>query len=391
MNRGFWRITVCVLAASSVLATADISVQAAGISSVLPNGGVNISLAKRTTMERLQAQTGDVSLAVETVLNEQELVKARKVLDDEAAVKEQEVLKNLVIAQVNDYVNVRNTPNTKGEVVGKLYNNSVGTLLGEEQGWYYIQSGTVAGYVKAEYCVVGEAAAELAQEVCTRLATVNTETLKVHTEPGFETEVLTLVPYGEVLVVSEELDGWVKVDTAEGSGWIAAEYCELSREYVKAESKEEERARLLKEAEERRVAREAAKKSGKLPKKGVTLKEDTGSEIGRAVAEYALQFVGNPYVWGGTSLTKGADCSGFVMKVYEEFGVSLLHSSALQRKAGYAVDGVKNAQPGDLICYSGHIAIYIGDGQIVHAANSKKGIIVSKASYMKVLAVRRIF
>ena len=119
--------------------------------------------------------------------------------------------------------------------------------------------------------------------------------------------------------------------------------------------------------------------------------EKESIEKGTAVAEYAVQFVGNPYVWGGTSLTKGADCSGFVLKVYEEFGVELPHSSAADRKQGYAVKGLENAQPGDLICYSGHVALYIGDGMIVHAANSEDGIKISKANYRKILAIRRIF
>lgn len=113
--------------------------------------------------------------------------------------------------------------------------------------------------------------------------------------------------------------------------------------------------------------------------------------MGVAVANYAVQFVGNPYKWGGTSLTNGADCSGFVMSVYANFGVSLPHSSSADRKQGYAVDSLANAQPGDLICYSGHVALYIGDGNIVHASTKKTGIIISKADYKRILAIRRIF
>ena len=113
--------------------------------------------------------------------------------------------------------------------------------------------------------------------------------------------------------------------------------------------------------------------------------------MGAAVAQYGLQFVGNPYVYGGSSLTNGTDCSGFVMSVYANFGVSLPHSSASDRSQGYAVDGLANAQAGDIICYSGHVGIYIGNGQIVHASNSKTGIIVSNASYRNILAIRRIF
>ncbi len=393
MIRSFVRITVSVLAFTIVFSGIGITAQAAGMSSVLPSSGVNITLVKGTTLEALQKETGDANAKVQSVLDRAALEEARKVAAAEAALREEEELKKLVIAQVNNYVNVRSLPGEEGEILGKLYNNSVGTYLSEENGWYRITSGTVTGYVKAEYCVTGEAAAQLAKQVCTRFATVDTETLKVRKAPGLEAEVLTLVPYKEELVVSEETEGWIKVDTAEGTGWVSADYVILSREFVKAESKAEEEARLLKEAEERRKARAAASKTSS--KSGTattyTVPEGDGSEMGRAVAAYALQFVGNPYVYGGTSLTKGADCSGFVMSVYANFGVSLPHSSAADRKQGYAVDGLVNAQPGDLICYSGHVAIYIGDGQIVHAANSKKGIIVSKADYKKILAVRRIF
>ena len=109
------------------------------------------------------------------------------------------------------------------------------------------------------------------------------------------------------------------------------------------------------------------------------------------VAEYALQFVGNPYVFGGSSLTQGTDCSGFVMSVYANFGVSLPHSSSGDRSVGYDVGGLENAQPGDIICYSGHVGIYIGNGQIVHASTSKTGIVVGNATYRTPLCVRRIF
>jgi len=249
--------------------------------------------------------------------------------------------------------------------------------------------------VKAEYCVTGDAAIELAKQVGTRFATVTTTTLFVRTEPTTESSVMGMVPIEEELVVVEEGDGWVKVDIEEGTGWVSADYVTLHSEFVQAESKEEERKRLEKEEEERRKAREAAAAA-----QAQTQTQDTatayvpaggGSEMGNAVAEYALQFVGNPYVYGGTSLTNGADCSGFVMSVYANFGVSLPHSSAADRKQGYAVDGLANAQPGDLICYSGHVALYIGDGQIVHASTSKTGIIVSRADYKKILAIRRIF
>ncbi|MBR4965902.1 MAG: SH3 domain-containing protein [Lachnospiraceae bacterium] len=297
----------------------------------------------------------------------------------------------LVIAQVDRYVNVRAEADTESEVVGKLYDNSVGTLIEEKDGWYQIESGKVKGYVKSEFCVTGKDAVALVEEVGTRVATVKTDALKVRTEASLEAPVLGLVPNEEDLTVLEETDGWVKVSVEEGDGYVSAEYVDLRTDFVQAESREDELKRLAAEEAARREALRAAQTTTSM-KKTTTVPEITGgSEMGRAVVEYACQFVGNPYVYGGSSLTNGADCSGFVMSVYANFGVSLPHSSKADRSVGYAVDGLANAQPGDLICYSGHVALYIGNNQIVHASSSKTGIIISNADYKTVLAVRRIF
>ncbi len=311
---------------------------------------------------------------------------------------EEEMFKTLVIADVNDYVNVRSIPSEEGDILGKLYDESVGTFIEEVDGWYKIKSGSVEGYVKAEYCVTGEDAVELAKKVGTRIATVTTTTLKVRSGPSLDDEVLGLVPIEDELVVEEELDGWVKVSIEEGDGYVSTDYVTLSTEFVEAESKEEEEARLEAEKAAREAANAAAKTgtskstgdSNSSYNSAVSYTTETSS-IGSAVAQFALQFVGNPYVYGGTSLTNGADCSGFVMSVYSNFGVSLPHSSGADRSVGSAVDGLENAQPGDIICYSGHVAIYIGNGQIVHASTAATGIKVSNADYRSVLAVRRIF
>jgi cell wall-associated NlpC family hydrolase len=318
------------------------------------------------------------------------------------AKREEEEFKNLVIARVNDYVNVRRIPDLEGEILGKLYDKSVGNLLSEQDGWYEIKSGSVTGWVKAEYCVTGEEAVALAREVGTRIATVDTITLKVRTEPSTEAPVLTLVPLADDLLVTEEQEEWIKVDVEEGEGYVHADFVKLSSEFVRAESREEEAARLEKEAAARRAAQAAAnaaaaRRAAQQAAANASAGEPVyatggGSELGRSVANYALQFVGNPYRYGGSSLTNGADCSGFVMSVYANFGVGLPHSSSADRRVGSAVDGgLANAQPGDLVCYSGHVALYIGGGQIVHASTRQTGIIVSNASYRRVLAVRRIF
>ena len=312
--------------------------------------------------------------------------------------EEEEGFKNLVIAKVNDYVNVRSIPSEEGEIVGKLYNKSVGSFIEEEDGWYKISSGSVEGYVKGEFCVTGDDAVDYAKEVGTRIATVTTTTLKVREQPGLEETVLGLVPIEDELIVTEELDGWVKVNIEEGDGYVSTDYVTLSTEFVKAESIAEEKARLAKEEEARKEAQAAAKKKAAENKAsegksessgGKTYANPTGS-TGADVVQFAKQFVGNPYVYGGTSLTNGADCSGFVMSVYKNFGVSLPHSSAADRSVGAAVNGLENAQPGDIICYSGHVGIYAGNGQIVHASTSRTGIIVSSATYRSILSIRRI-
>ena len=341
-------------------------------------------------------------------------VETEEETEDETETETQEDAQDfsgLVIARVTNYVNVRSLPSEDSEIVGKLYDKSVGEFIEEKDGWYKIVSGNCTGYVKGEYCVVGEEAEALAKEVGTTYAIVNTTTLKVRQEASTESPVLGLVPIEEELVVVEELDGWVKIAIEEGDGYVSRDYLNLRTDFVHAESKEEEEARLAKEAKAREEARAAARATetaraqnqaelqaqkseanqATINTARSTAASSEGSEIGKSVINYATQFVGNPYVYGGSSLTNGTDCSGFVMSVYANFGVSLPHSSSALRSQGYEVGGLENAQPGDIVCYSGHVGLYVGNGQIVHASTSKTGIIVSNASYRKILAVRRIF
>lgn len=396
MKRRGVRATAYILAAMMGFSGAGLTAEA----SVLPSGGIGLVIAKGNKLEDVSEQTAIPVESIVEWINKEENNMEESSADaaSDAAAAEEELFRNLVIAQVSAYVNVRSLPDESGEIVGKLYNNSVGTFQQEENGWYLIRSGSVTGYVKGEYCVTGEDAVELARSVGTRIATVNTQTLFVRSEPTTEASIIGMVPEADELLVLEETEGWAKVDVEEGTGWVSKDYVILHSEFVQAESREEEEARLAKEAQERKKAQAAAAKAAKKTESaGTSAQTDVsysvgeGSEMGVAVAEYALQFLGNPYVWGGSSLTDGTDCSGFVMSVYANFGVSLPHSSASDRTQGYAVDGLANAQPGDLICYSGHVALYIGNGQIVHASNKKTGIIVSQADYRKILAIRRIF
>ena len=350
---------------------------------------------------------------------------------------------DIAVAQVNHYVNVRQEPDTESEILGKLYDKSAATVLETtEDGWYRITSGNVNGYVKAEYVVVGDE--ELARSVGTRLATVTTTTLFVRTEPTTEAKVLTMLPDGDDVVVTDEsTEGWAKVSTADGDGYVALDYVTLSTEYIHAESKAEEEARLAREEAERQAAARAAeearkaraaeaaraaaeqeaarkaaekqevKKSGAGSSAGSSSGSSAGSSSGgsagsgsgrsagqsaqtassngQAVVDYARQFLGKPYVYGGNSLTNGTDCSGFVKGVYAAFGINLPRTSSEQRSVGYAVS-LSEIQPGDIVCYSGHVGIYAGNNTLIHASNEKTGItLTSPVTYRSVLAVRRIF
>lgn len=337
-----------------------------------------------------------------------------EVLTEEGIKEEKE--QELAVAQVDSYINVRNQPSVEGEIVGKLYNDSVGEIIGEEADgkWLLIKSGNVEGYIKAEYALRGEEGQNKADEVGQKFAKVTAVTLRVREEATTESDTMALLPVEEVLPVHEEVEGWAKVSTEEGDGYISTEFAEIYTEHKVAESKEEEEERLRREEEERLAAiraeeqRAAANRnkaassgqksasgtknsqSAKAPEAGNKNPGSQNSSLGSSIANFALQFVGNPYVYGGTSLTNGADCSGFVQSVFKNFGISLPRTSGEQGQCGTNVGGIGNARPGDLVSYSGHIGIYIGNGQIVHASSVKTGIKVSNANYRPVLSVRRI-
>ena len=270
---------------------------------------------------------------------------------------------NLGIANVDTYLNVRKTPSEKGELVGKMPKYAGCDILEVEGEWIKIKSGKVTGYVKGEYLLQGAHARALADEKAADMAVCNSGGLRVREEPNTDSPIITLVAEGEALEVVEVLDGWVKVLLDNDEAYVSADYVDIGKNLDTAV--------------------------------GVTeLKYGKGvSNVRVDLVNYAKQFLGNPYVWGGTSLTKGVDCSGFTMQIYKKYGISLPHYSVSQSKMGKSIK-LSEAKPGDLIFYAkngvvNHVAIYIGNNQVIHASSPRTGIKISNVNYRSLHSVRR--
>lgn len=334
--------------------------------------------SKAMVAEASEEPVAGISLVLEEIQNSEENVH-KEVVQYLQVVTE---YYDLAFAKVTNYVNIRSTAGEDGEILGKLYNNSAASILSEKDGWYEIKSGSVKGYIKAEFLRTGEEAAKIAKAQGNRLATVNATTLKVRTEPTLDASVRTLVPEGDELQVAEELSGWVKVKLEEDSyGYVSKAYINLHTEYEEAVSIEEERERLEEEAA-------AAVGSSDRGSTGSSVKKsssNSSSSLRDKIVSYALQFEGNPYRWGGTSLTKGADCSGFTKSVFAHFGINITRTSRTQANGGRKVS-MDNLRPGDLVFYArngriNHVAIYIGNGKVISASSPETGIRITAYNY----------
>lgn len=327
--------------------------------------------------------------------------------------------KDIGISKVNNYVNIRKKASEDSKIAGKLYSNSAATILEAEDDWYKIKSGSVTGYIKSEYLVTGEEVEKLATKVGNRIATVNTTTLKVREKASQKAAVLTLVPTQEELEVVKETEEWVKVSIDEDvTGYVSSDYVDLRTEFKEAESIKEEKARLKAEKEARKVEEEARKvaeegsntnrsesntntvtasSSRNVSSSSVSNSSNSGNSNSSTtssnsssskrdkIVDYAFRFLGNPYVWGGTSLSNGADCSGFTQSVFRDNGISIPRVSGAQASSGRTTS-IDNMKKGDLIFYTrggsvNHVAIYIGNGQVIHASSPKTGIRISNYNY----------
>lgn len=308
---------------------------------------------------------------------------------------------NKLMADVSDYMNIRSEADAESEAVGKLPHGAVAEVIEKGDEWTKIQSGSVTGYVKNEYVVFGDDAGRYAEENCDKIAIVNTTTLKVREEADVESKCLTMIPEGEIYEVVETEEGWTKLLISEEfTGYVSDEFIDISFDLGKAISKEEEEAERARQEELERQAREqqqppSAPSGGSEAPSAPEAPSGPVSGTRAEVVAYALQFVGNPYVYGGTSLTNGTDCSGFTMSVFAHFGYSLNRCSRDQIYNGTNI-GIYEVQPGDLLFYNNggstiqHVALYIGDGKIVHASTPKTGIIVSNAYYQTPCGATRI-
>jgi len=264
--------------------------------------------------------------------------------------------KRLGVADVANYLNVRAEANKHGDIIGKMVRYSGCEILGESGDWYKIKSGPVTGYVSKEYIVTGDAAAAIAiQQASLRVVVTSKGNLNVRQEPSTNAKIIDKIASDERYEVEQQLKGWVKISVGvddkgkEIYGYISSEYADVRY--------------ALMEAVEFTPVEQVSKER-------------------RDLCNYALQFLGNRYVFGGTSLTNGIDCSGFTMQIFKKWGITLPHSSRKQATMGTAISA-SQMKAGDLIFYStngriDHVAIYIGNGKIVHAASTKAGIIISR-------------
>lgn len=534
MRKGVLKITACCLAGTMAFAGNGVVTMASGFD--MPLAGLE---------SRIQQQAAKKEAAGGTV----------QVQASGYDVK--------AIAQVDEYVNIRDAAGETGEVIGQIYNNSAADILGQEGDWYLVRSGDVTGYVKSEFFVTGEQAEALASDLGTEMATVNTTTLMVRKKPSAKSKVISMVGDSQSLEILEDAGDWVKVAVdADVVGYVSKDYVECTTEFVEAESIEKVEARedavkaayeqaeqmlsaavdamntatadeaayaaymasqaaaaakqlaseqqfdydlqemaqntidkaneaayaavMAEEAEEAAKAQaeaeaaaaaaqaeaeaaaaqaeadaaaqaaqeaaaaqaaadaaaqaaqeaqqqadqqgtaeaqqqadaaaqeaaaaqaqadaaaqaqadaaaQAAQEAQQAEQQTTTTDSSSTSGLRQSVVNFALQFVGNPYVYGGTSLTNGTDCSGFTQSVLANFGIYISRTAGAQSVGGRAVS-LSNIQPGDLLFYSGngdygigHVTMYIGNGQVVHASNERTGIIVSSIGYRTPCAAR---
>jgi uncharacterized protein YgiM (DUF1202 family) len=298
---------------------------------------------------------------------------------------------------VDTYLNVRQKPSKKGKIVGKMTKNAGCHIYSVKNGWAKIVSGDVRGYVKASYLTMDEKAEELATKVGRECVEIQTDSLRVRALPTTDAPIYSVVSEGEEFKIKKSELTLDFVKSIIKKEKISKEAIERAGGYEKIEESMSDFVCIYVDDEYAFVAKEYVKEQYSLKRavkvKTVRSSKKTGVSTGQAsIVEYAKQFLGNPYVWGGSSLTNGADCSGFTMSLYAKYGYSLPHNAAAQ--AGVTTS-VSSPKPGDLFFYSNgsrinHVAMYIGGGMVIHASNPTDGIKISNAYYRQPVKIGRV-
>lgn len=397
VNKNLIKVSTLCFAGTALLTASQFKTFAASFATEKPVAGISLSLDsfyQTTTVGNMsaarldnmtasskelltKAATGekeDVSSLTKALPAKEEDVSSLKepVMEEPEATDEAEIEKaleskyeNIGIATVDNYLNIRKRPGEEKKIIGKLPKNAGATIYNiDKNGWAKIKSGKVTGYVMSSYLTTGEEAQALAKKVGVKTATVNTTTLKVREKPTTDSTCITLIPIDEELEVIKTEDEWVKVIVDNDKGWVSKEYVDISYELKKA-----------------------------VPNEEVEASNGVSSTRANMVA-FAKQYLGNRYVWGGTSLTNGTDCSGFTMSIYRNFGISISRTSGAQSNNGTTISALQ-AKPGDLVFYSNggginHVAMCIGNGQVIHASNPRTGIKISNMYYRTPVKAVRI-
>lgn len=302
-----------------------------------------------------------------------------------------------IASKVETYLNVRKKPTEDSKVVGKLIKNAGCHVYKIKDGWAKIVSGKVNGWVKASYMVFDKKAEELAKKVGKDVAVINTPALKVRQLPTTKAHIYSVVAEEEEFEIRKEkltksfVEKIIKVEKiserrVKKAGGIDS-ICENLNDWICIKV-DNEYAFVAKDYITKQYTLKRAVKIG-------DLKVDKSSGVSSRqvnIVEFAKRYLGNRYVWGGTSLTNGTDCSGFTQSVYRNFGYSIPRTAAAQCAA---LPGVKSPIPGDLFFYSNgyrvnHVAMYIGSGMVIHASNPSDGIKISNAYYRSPIKIGRV-